>query len=81
MENGADTFPGGPVFDNAYHDFLINTIVANDAFSFATNPFPFDLDFGDWFADVDTIPGGVSHLGKYCVELNCIILDRARTLR
>lgn len=47
----------GPVFDNAYHDFLVNSIVANDIPTFAAqtpvDPFvntePFKHVFGNWF--------------------------------
>jgi hypothetical protein len=47
----------GPVFDNAYHDFLVNSIVANDIPTFAAetlvNPFvntePFKDVFHNWF--------------------------------
>ncbi|EJK54709.1 hypothetical protein THAOC_25641, partial [Thalassiosira oceanica] len=36
VPDGADNAtPDGPVFNNKYHDFLINTIVANDASQFA----------------------------------------------
>jgi hypothetical protein len=41
----------GAVFDNAYHNFLANTIVANDAVSFAGNHDPFTDVFPDWFRD------------------------------
>ena len=46
--------PMGPVFDNSYHDFLINTVVANDVNSFAMNVAPFDDPSGifpSWFRD------------------------------
>jgi hypothetical protein len=47
----------GPVFDNAYHDFLVNSIVAKDIPTFAAetlvDPFvntqPFKDVFGNWF--------------------------------
>ena len=39
----------GPVFDNAYHDFLVNSIVANDIPTFAANTDPFTKDLGSWF--------------------------------
>ena len=77
MPNGQDNFtPNGPVFDNAYHDFLINTIVENDAISFAGNTAPFNIVFPDWFAD--TITNGVSHLGKCIIELIYRDLDITR---
>jgi len=72
--NGDDNFgKEGPVFDNAYHNFLINTIVANDVNTFASNPIqscggavnpassidPFTCDFGTWFRDD---PNGLDHL-------------------
>ena len=41
--NGADdATSNGPVFDNAYHYFLSNTIVADDANQFGSNTAPFD---------------------------------------
>jgi hypothetical protein len=46
--------PMGPVFDNSYHNFLINTVVANDVNSFAMNVAPFDDPSGifpSWFRD------------------------------
>ena len=39
----------GPVFDNAYHDFLRNTIIEDTAGTFASNQSPFTMDFGTWF--------------------------------
>jgi hypothetical protein len=38
----------GPVFDNAYHDFLVNSIVANDIPTFAANTEPFKDVFFNW---------------------------------
>ena len=46
--------PLGGVFDNSYHDFLINSVVANDANSFGVNVAPFDNPqgiFPSWFRD------------------------------
>lgn len=61
--NGADNAtPDGPVFDNAFHDFLDNTIIANDAAQFAVDPTPFDSVngiFPDWFRDT---VNGLNHL-------------------
>ena len=71
VENGGDTFPGGPIFDNAYHDFLVNTIVANDIPTFAQStvphPFvnvaPFNEVFPNWFLDeVSVNPIDLIHL-------------------
>ncbi|EJK71330.1 hypothetical protein THAOC_07250 [Thalassiosira oceanica] len=63
VSDGADNAtPDGPVFNNKYHDFLINTIVANDASQFAApSPgiVPFTMQFGDWFRDV---PNDLDHL-------------------
>jgi len=63
VTDGADNAtPDGPVFNNKYHDFLINTIVANDASQFAApSPgiVPFTMQFGDWFRDV---PNDLDHL-------------------
>jgi hypothetical protein len=50
----------GAVFDNAYHHFLINTIIENDAYSFDSNVAPFTDPSGifpSWFR-VMTPPGG-----------------------
>lgn len=65
VTNGEDsaTF-NGPVFDNAYHDFLSNTIVENTAPAFAGNvapftPGPFVGVFPNWFRDV---PNDLDHL-------------------
>lgn len=52
-------WPVGPIFGNAFHDFLANSIVENDAVSFAGNFAPFTTDFGSWFR-VD--PLGLNHL-------------------
>lgn len=47
----------GPVFDNAFHNFLINDIVATTASGFdAANGgdiSPFAIDFGTWFRSED----------------------------
>ncbi|EJK64682.1 hypothetical protein THAOC_14560, partial [Thalassiosira oceanica] len=63
VTDGADNAtPDGPVFNNKYHDFLINTIVANDASQFAAaSPgiVPFTMQFPDWFRDV---PNDLDHL-------------------
>lgn len=61
----------GPSFDNAYHDFLVNDIVANDIPTFAqttgTDPFvnvaPFSLVFPNWFFDgASPLPDDLIHL-------------------
>jgi hypothetical protein len=39
----------GPVFDNAYHDFLVNSIPASDIPTFAVHTEPFSGVFGNWF--------------------------------
>lgn len=62
MLNGHDSATAkGPVFDNAYHDFLINTITVNTCSDFANaanqNP-PFNQDFGTWFRTSN----GLDHL-------------------
>jgi Peroxidase len=53
VENGADdATPQGPIFDNAYHKFLIDTIPATtvEEFSVAPGPPPpFDITFPTWF--------------------------------
>ena len=60
VDSGRDTFtPLGGLFDNSYHDFLINTVVENDANSFSANIAPFDIEFPNWFRDVDA---GINHL-------------------
>ena len=55
VDNGRDNAtPLGPIFDNAYHDFLINTVVESDANTFAVNVAPFDDPHGifpSWFRD------------------------------
>lgn len=65
VPNGADTAtPEGPVFDNAYHNFLINTIVENNANDFGNNIAPFTVPFGTWFRVDPGIlgPSGLDHL-------------------
>lgn len=47
--NGADDFAGGPVFDNEYFKFGIDTIEANTCSAFANNPTPFSRVFPTWF--------------------------------
>ena len=52
------------VFDNAYHDFLINTVVEDNANNFAiggdpATMVPFTTDFGTWFRDD---PNGLDHV-------------------
>jgi hypothetical protein len=64
VTNGADNAtPDGPVFDNKYHDFLINDIVENTCDDFVLNPLPsiapFDQIFSDWFRDN---PNDLDHL-------------------
>jgi len=56
VTNGEDNAtPDGPVFDNSYHDFLINTIVQNTCPDFVASPLssiaPFNQIFPDWFRD------------------------------
>lgn len=49
VTNGDDNATSdGPVFDNAYHDFLNNTIVATDAVGFDSNIAPFTTEFPNW---------------------------------
>ena len=54
----------GAVFDNTYHDFLINKIIENDAYSFDVNVYPFTDPSGifpSWFRVMP--PGGaLDHL-------------------
>jgi len=62
--NGLDNAtPNGPVFDKAFHHFLINDIVAPDLPTFASAPpgstAPFNQIFPDWFRDSIS---GVGHL-------------------
>jgi hypothetical protein len=56
VENGADeATPQGPVFDNTYHQFLINTIPAMTVEEFSAgqtaeqSPPPFTRTFPNWF--------------------------------
>jgi catalase (peroxidase I) len=56
VANGADeATPQGPVFDNAFHDFLIHSIPANTVREFSAgntstqSPAPFTTTFPDWF--------------------------------
>ena len=75
VTDGADNAtPDGPVFNNKYHDFLINTIVANDASQFAAaSPgiVPFTMQFPDWFRDV---PNDLDHLDT---DIAVSVLDYA----
>ena len=54
--------PVGPVFDNAYHHFLRNTIVEDTAGAFASNRSPFTQVFSNWFRISPTFPNELSHL-------------------
>jgi catalase (peroxidase I) len=50
VETGADdATPQGPVFDNGYHKFLIDSIPASTVGEFAATQFPFDQTFPTWF--------------------------------
>ena len=50
VTNGADdATPEGPVFDNAFHLFLTQDVVANTAEEFDNNRLSFDVDFPTWF--------------------------------
>lgn len=55
VPNGADDFDPagkGPVFDNAYHDFMINSITSGDNYTAFDEDFsPFTRKFKDWFID------------------------------
>eukprot|EP00569_Conticribra_weissflogii_P009570 CAMPEP_0171360258 /NCGR_PEP_ID=MMETSP0879-20121228/1125_1 /TAXON_ID=67004 /ORGANISM="Thalassiosira weissflogii, Strain CCMP1336" /LENGTH=514 /DNA_ID=CAMNT_0011866567 /DNA_START=998 /DNA_END=2542 /DNA_ORIENTATION=- len=60
VPNGHDSATlKGPIFDNAYHDFLINTIPVNACNDFATsfNP-PFNRQFPTWYRTSN----GLDHL-------------------
>lgn len=55
VENGDDTAtPHGPVFDNAYHKFLVDQIEADSVGEFASNKLTFDETFSTWFRDNDS---------------------------
>jgi hypothetical protein len=54
--------PVGPVFDNAYHNFLRNTIIEDTAVAFASNRSPFNFDFGNWFQVGEFFPFELGHL-------------------
>jgi len=63
VQNGRDfATPFGPVFDNAYHHFLRNTIVEDTAGAFASNQSPFTEVFSNWFRISPTFPNELSHL-------------------
>jgi len=52
VTNGKEDFtPTGPIFDNAFFDFLDNVIEAKTAFEFEDNIAPFTRKFGDWYED------------------------------
>jgi hypothetical protein len=54
-ETGAENFTSkGGRFDNSFHFYLKNAIVANDTYAFANNSAPFTTIFGDWFRDDKT---------------------------
>jgi hypothetical protein len=57
--------PVGPIFDNAYHHFLRNTIIEDTAGAFASNTSPFpipDGDLGNWFLVDNFLPNELAHL-------------------
>jgi len=59
VTSGADTHtPEGPTFNNDFHHFLINDIVANNVPDFVANPpssvAPFNIVFPNWFSDSTT---------------------------
>ena len=52
VTTGADNAtPQGPVFGNAYHNFIVNTIEATTVNDFNTNRLPFNIPFSDWHRD------------------------------
>lgn len=60
VDNGRDDATlDGPVFDNGFHDFLQNTVTANNAVDFASDITPFDQVFPDWLRDS---VGDINHL-------------------
>ena len=60
VTNGADdATPNGPVFDNAYFDFLDKTIPMSTAATFQNDIRPFTQPFPDWFRDG---PRDINHL-------------------
>lgn len=62
VHGGGDNPPNGPNFDNAFHDYIANRIVENDAVSFATNQAPFTTLFPDWFQDATDPLNPLNHL-------------------
>jgi len=57
VPNGKDDATGkGPVFDNSYHEFLINSINATTIEDFALDISPFNIPFPDWFQVKETGP-------------------------
>jgi hypothetical protein len=49
VESGADSFTAnGPIFDNAFFDFLENKIIANTTTAFGANTAPFTSLFPTW---------------------------------
>jgi catalase (peroxidase I) len=60
VTNGADAATRqGPVFDNAYHKFLIGATPTSTVDGFSRSRVPFDEDFPDWFR-ANTM--GLNHL-------------------
>lgn len=60
VTNGADqATANGPVFDNAYFDFLDKKIPMNTAATFQNDVRPFTQPFPDWFRDE---PRDINHL-------------------
>jgi hypothetical protein len=54
-KNGDENFSvEGGKFDNGFHSYLKNDVVADDVYSFASNPAPLTTIFGDWFRDDNT---------------------------
>lgn len=60
VSNGADNAtPNGPVFDNAFFDFLDKKIPTSTAAQFQNDIRPFTSRFPDWFRDA---PRDINHL-------------------
>ena len=79
--NGADDFTqDGPVFDNEYFKFGINTIVENTCSAFMNNNAPFlgpfpGGDFGDWFRQNNhpTLGKGLDWINWFDTDISIVM--------
>ena len=59
VNGGDNATPEGPVFDNAFHSFMADSMGTSSIAQFASTQYPFDATFPDWFMDSND---GVNYL-------------------